>query len=284
MLHAQSARMSHVFHADFLHGPFLFVVVPMILLEGLYLAFVLKHDYDLKITAASLGVALGNILTKPITSLVFLLTFPFVSAFAPWHVSMNNVWAWIAAFIATEFAYYWAHRFGHTIRWMWATHSVHHSSPVYALPSAVRLGWTNALSGEWLCYLPLMLLGFPPAMITVLLTANLAYQFFLHTELSPKWGLLEAVLNTPAHHRIHHASNDAYLDRNFGGVLIVFDRLFGTFAADDGREPVRFGLTTPVNSSNPFVIAFAEWFRLGRDLFRSRSPREAFENVFGPPK
>lgn len=270
--------------SDFMHGPFLLVVMPLIVLEAVYIAFVLKHTYDLRITAASVGVAIGNIVAKPLNSLGFLLLFPLVAAFAPWHLPMTSWWVWLLAFIGTEFCYYWAHRFGHTIRWMWATHSVHHSSPVFELPSAIRLGWTNLLSGEWLCYLPLVLLGFPPTMILILLSVNLAYQFFLHTELSPRWGVLEAVLNTPAHHRVHHASNEAYLDKNFGGVTIVFDRLFGTFAADDGHEPVRFGLTTPIQSNNPLIIATREWRRMFSDARHSASPREALINLFGPPK
>ncbi|CAL4869654.1 hypothetical protein MMA231_03946 (plasmid) [Asticcacaulis sp. MM231] len=197
---------------------------------------------------------------------------------------MTDLWVWIAGFIGFEFLYYWMHRYSHTIRWLWASHAVHHSANSFNLPAAVRLGWTNALSGEWLMFLPMVLLGFPPLMVVLLLTGNLIYQFFLHTELSPKWGVLEHVLNTPAHHRIHHASNPQYLDRNFGGVLIVFDKWFGTFAVDDHSEPVVFGLTTPIHSYNPFVISLREWGRMLGDVTRSKSLVEAAGNLFGRPK
>ncbi len=269
---------------DLYHGAFLWVTLGFVALEALYTIFILRHDYDVRQTAASFGVALGNILTRPLTSAVMLVIFPFVAQYAPWSLSIHSVWVWVAGFFGFEFLYYWMHRFCHTIRWMWASHAVHHSSPAYALPSAIRLGWTNLLSGEWLMFLPMVLLGFPPVMVVILLSANLTYQFFLHTELSPKWGWLEKVLNTPAHHRIHHASNAVYLDKNFGGVLIVFDHLFGTFAADDHSQPVRFGLTNPINSYNPFVICLREWGRMLRDVAASRSLGEVTGNLFGPPK
>ncbi len=265
-------------------GPFLWIALGFVVLEALYIAFVARKPYDARETLASLGVAAGNLITRPLTSLVILTTFPWVARFAPWHLPDTNPLVWIAGFLAFEFLYYWMHRLSHTVRWMWASHAVHHSADHFTLPAAVRLGWTNVLSGEWLIYLPLVLIGFSPTLVVIFVTLDLSYQFFLHTELWPRWGVLEHVLNTPAHHRIHHASNDRYLDTNFGGVLIVFDKLFGTFALDDGQDPVRFGLTHPMRSYNPFVISLREWGRMGRDVLRARSPSQVVKTLFGPPQ
>ncbi|MBY0421837.1 MAG: sterol desaturase family protein, partial [Parvularculaceae bacterium] len=190
---------------------------------------------------------------------------------------------WVAGFFAVEFAYYWMHRWSHTVRWLWTSHSVHHSAAEFTLPAAIRLGWTNVFSGAWLVFAPLMLLGFPPLVVVVLLAANLKYQFLLHTELVGKLGPLEWILNTPSYHRVHHASNPVYLDRNFGGVLIVFDRLFGTFAAERNEEKIVYGLVEPLRSNNPFAIALHEWGRMGRDALRARDAGEIWTALFGRP-
>jgi sterol desaturase/sphingolipid hydroxylase (fatty acid hydroxylase superfamily) len=270
--------------SELYRGPFLLVALGLMALEAFYILYGLKREYGFKPMLASMGVALGNILTRPLTHGVILLVFPVVSQCAPWHLEITDVWVWILGFIGVEFTYYWMHRLSHTVRWFWASHSVHHSSESFTLPSAIRLGWTTALSGEWLLFLPMVLLGFPPVMIAALLAFNLVYQFFLHTELSPRWGVLEWVLNTPAHHRIHHASNALYLDKNFGGVVIIFDRLFGTFARDQGHETVRFGLTSGHTSYNPLSIALGEWRRLFNDMARARSFDSFWSAVAGRPR
>jgi len=132
--------------------------------------------------------------------------------------------ALLGLFVSSEFLYYWHHRASHRVRWLWATHSVHHSPTRLNLTAAIRLGWTGSISGSFVFFLPLAWIGFHPLMIVGMLSVNLLYQFFIHTELSPRLGPLEWVLNTPDHHRVHHASNDACLDKNYGGILIVFDR------------------------------------------------------------
>jgi sterol desaturase/sphingolipid hydroxylase (fatty acid hydroxylase superfamily) len=178
------------------------------------------------------------------------------------------------AFLLVEFAYYWMHRMSHTIAWMWATHSVHHSAEQLNLPAAIRLGATGLISLEWLPFVPLVYFGIAPAVVTGLLAFNLLYQFFLHSELIPKLGALEWVFNTPSHHRVHHARNERYLDRNFGGVLIVYDRLFGTVAIEREDEPPVYGLRGERRGLNPFVILFAGWagaFRRPRPVARDLS-------------
>jgi sterol desaturase/sphingolipid hydroxylase (fatty acid hydroxylase superfamily) len=166
---------------------------------------------------------------------------------------------------------------------MWATHSVHHSAGQMTLLASIRLGWTNLFSAGWVCYAPLVFAGFDPRMIAVLLAVNLRYQFFLHTEAVGRLGPLEWVFNTPSHHRVHHGTNPCYLDRNYGGVLIVFDRLFGSFAAERPDEPVRYGLAHRAPSHNPLKIAFGEWAALLRRAWTAPTARARAIALFGPP-
>ena len=169
------------------------------------------------------------------------------------------------------------------MRWFWATHAVHHSPNEFNLGIAYRFGWTGRLTGSAVFYVPMIWLGFPPQAVFATLALNLLYQFWLHTEWVPKLGWLEYVLNTPSHHRVHHASNAEYIDRNYGGVLIVFDRLFGTFAAERDDLPCRYGLVTPLKSNNPIRIAFHEWLKIARDLQRRAHRTRGVGYLFGPP-
>lgn len=193
-------------------------------------------------------------------------------------------WSWVLVFIGVEFAYYWQHRWSHAIRWVWATHAVHHSSNDLTFMAAARLPWTSAISGQFLVWIPLVLLGFPPERVGLFAGLNLSYQFFIHTEMFPRLGFLEWFLNTPSHHRVHHATNECYVDRNFGGVLIIFDRLFGTFVEERQDVPCRYGLTPPLLSANPVRIAFNEWINLFRDVARARTWRQRLVAAFGSPQ
>ncbi|KPF63639.1 sterol desaturase family protein [Porphyrobacter sp. AAP60] len=241
------------------------------------------RGYDLGSLGASLGVMVGQFVSKLINGGVVTAAMFAVFALAPVQWALDDWRTWAAGFIVLEFFYYWQHRFSHTIRWLWTSHAVHHSPNEFTLPAAVRLGWTGTISGAWVVLLPMALMGFHPVVIATLMAVNLRYQYFLHTEAVGKLGPLEWVFNTPSHHRVHHGSNPTYLDTNFGGVLIVFDRLFGTFVAERADEPVRYGLTTPVTSNNPFVIAFHEWANLWRDLKQARSVHSAWRALFGRP-
>ncbi|MBI1393721.1 MAG: sterol desaturase family protein [Alphaproteobacteria bacterium] len=239
--------------------------------------------YDLKALGGTLGVAIGQNISKVLTASLITGAFLLAHQAAPINWPMDDWRSWALGFVAVEFAYYWQHRFSHTIRWLWATHAVHHSPNEFILPAAIRLGWTGAISGGWMCFLPLAALGMPPLMISALLAANLQFQFFLHTEAVGKLGILELFFNTPSHHRVHHGSNAEYLDKNFGGVLIIFDRLFGTFAEELSDAPVIYGLTKPLETSNPFAIAFHEWRRMFEDAVNSRSVDELLRALFGRP-
>jgi sterol desaturase/sphingolipid hydroxylase (fatty acid hydroxylase superfamily) len=197
---------------------------------------------------------------------------------------MDTWWAFVLLFIGQEFCYYWYHRCGHRVRWFWATHSVHHTPNQLTLATAVRLGWTGKITGTALFFSPLLWLGFSPLAVTLAATGNLVYQFWLHTTWIPKLGsTFERWFNSPSNHRVHHGSNPEYLDRNYGGVLMVFDRLFGTYVEERADLPPKYGLTTPLLTYNPLRIAFHEWINLARDLRDARGARDIWRAVFAPP-
>lgn len=189
---------------------------------------------------------------------------------------------WLLLFVLLEFTYYWYHRLSHEVRWFWATHAVHHSIEEMNVLGSYRLGWTSKLSMAYLVHLPLMWIGFSPAAVATMLALNLFYQSWLHTNLIGKLGPLEGILNTPSAHRVHHAKNADYLDRNHGGVTMIFDRLFGTYVEEREDEPVEYGLVKSIGSTNPFTIAFHEWARMFDDLKRSH-PKHWLGYMFGPP-
>jgi sterol desaturase/sphingolipid hydroxylase (fatty acid hydroxylase superfamily) len=184
--------------------------------------------------------------------------------------------------VAQDLAYYWQHRASHRIRWMWASHVTHHSSPRLNLSTAFRQSLTYPLSGVWLFSLPLVWIGFTPTQVVTMGALNLAYQFFVHTETVRTLGWLEAVMNTPSHHRVHHARNNGYLDRNYAGIFIVWDRLFGTFTPE--RERCVYGLVHPLYSHNPLRLTFHEWIAMLRDARLASGARARLLQLFGPPE
>ena len=242
-----------------------------------------SSPYAWRGSLASIGVGIGYRLVG-----VLKLGIPVGVLYVLWdmriaEVPLDTVWGILLLFLGVEFAYYWFHRLSHEIRWMWATHAVHHSAEHLNILAAYRLGWTGLVSGGWLLFMPLIVLGFHPAAVLATLSFNLLYQAWIHTDLIPKLGKLEWVLNTPSHHRVHHATNADYLDRNYGGVLIIFDRLFGTYVEERDQDPCKYGLVTKLESNNPFVIAFHEWIKMAKDAATARTFRELAGYLFGPP-
>jgi len=193
-------------------------------------------------------------------------------------------WGIALLFVAQDFFYYVFHRASHRIRWMWASHVTHHSSNRLNLSTAFRQSLTYPVSGMWVFWLPLAWLGFAPPNIVAVVAINLALQFFVHTEVVGKLGWLEYVLNTPSHHRVHHARNPEYIDRNYAGVFIIWDKLFGSFTPEDPAVPCEYGLVTPVYSHNPLWLTFHEWGALLRDGRRRQSLGSRLQQVFGPPE
>ncbi|MBV8100504.1 MAG: sterol desaturase family protein, partial [Verrucomicrobia bacterium] len=178
-------------------------------------------------------------------------------------IPLDTAWGVALLFLGVDLVYYWSHRAAHEIRWMCANHVVHHTAEKISLPVGLRVGCTELLSGIWLIYVPLYLLGFNPAAATGMLALNKVYMIWLHTDFVGRLGPLEWVLNTPSHHCLHHASNSEYLDRNYGGILIIWDRLFGTFVREKPQTETAYGLVHPIGSLNPIKIAFHEMGRLG---------------------
>lgn len=256
----------------------------LVAIELVWRRWIARRGYDLGAMAASFGLAVGNALIKPLTAIVIGGVYVFLHELAPISFPVDDWRTWVAGFVAVEFVYYWFHRWSHEVRWLWATHVVHHSAEEFTLPAAIRLGWTNLLSGGWLLFGALALIGFPPVVIVTLLGINLLYQFLLHTEIFGRLGWLEWVLNTPAHHRVHHASNEDFLDKNYGGVVIVFDRLFGTFAQTSDEGTLRYGLVHGSPSRNPFVIALWEWFRMFQAFRTAQGWRNRLAALVGPPQ
>jgi sterol desaturase/sphingolipid hydroxylase (fatty acid hydroxylase superfamily) len=162
--------------------------------------------------------------------------------------------------VLQDFFYYWFHRASHRVRWMWAAHVVHHSSENMNFSTAFRQSLMYPLAGMWVFWMPLVIIGFEPKWVVFVVLLNLGLQFFVHTQWIRKLGPLEWVFNTPSHHRVHHGVNAQYIDKNYAGVLIVWDRLFGTFEPE--VEIVRYGISKPVDSFHPLIVTFAEW----RDL------------------
>lgn len=234
-------------------------------------------------SAASAVIMVGQRASGVLTALLFGGLYLWVWEHRLTTVPMDAWWALPLLFIGVEFFYYWQHRCAHESRWFWASHVTHHTPQHINLSAAYRLSWTSGITGHGFFMLPMVLLGYHPAAVFGMLAGNLLYQFWLHTEQVPRLGLLEGIFNTPANHRVHHASNPLYLDRNYGGVLVVFDRLFGTWQPELLEEPCRFGLTHQLETHNPLRIVFHEWLNLGRDLLTARSLREVAGYLFAAP-
>jgi alkylglycerol monooxygenase len=187
--------------------------------------------------------------------------------------SATGLLLWLVAILAWDFCYYWAHRFGHEISILWAAHAVHHQSEEYNLSTALRQTSTSFLF-NWLFYLPLFIIGFPVEVVATANAIDLIYQFWVHTRHIGKLGWLERVFVTPSNHRVHHAQNDVYIDRNYGGILIVWDRLFGTFQDELDDEPVRFGVRKQLKSWNPFWANLQVYDYLLFDALRTKRWRD----------
>ena len=194
-------------------------------------------------------------------------------------------WSYILCFIAYDFVYYWSHRFQHTIRWGWASHVVHHSSQHYNLSTALRQPWVSFVTGFFVLSIPLVLIGFHPALIAFSASLNLLYQFWIHTEVIDRLpGPVEAVMNTPSHHRVHHGKNPRYLDSNYAGVFIVWDRMFGTFVPEEKTDPVRYGLVKDIGTFNPLRVATHEYVGILKDASQpGLSLGQRLRYMFAPP-
>ncbi|MEJ5896525.1 sterol desaturase family protein [Aquabacterium sp. G14] len=192
-------------------------------------------------------------------------------------------WTFAALFLGVEFCYYVFHRASHRIRWFWCAHVVHHGSEHMNFTTAMRQSWLYSFAGNWLFYTPLVWLGFEPRWVLFALAINLAYQFFVHTQWIAKLPApIEFIFNTPSHHRAHHGRNPRYIDKNYGGTLIIFDRLFGTFVPE--TEAPDYGLVRQVHSHNPIWLTIHEWVAMLRDMARPGPWSERLKHLWAPPE
>ncbi len=248
--------------------PFFFLLIALELLADRWRGV---STYRLADAINSLSAGVLSTTVGLLTKVVGLLTYTF--AWQHWGVfelSAQNIWVWIFAFVFYDFCYYWNHRLGHERNVLWAAHSVHHQSEEYNLSTALRQTSTGWIFG-WVFYLPMALLGIPPLVFLTVAALNLLYQFWVHTRHIPKLGWFEWVFISPSNHRVHHAQNTVYMDRNYGGVFIVWDRLFGTFQEELDAEPVVFGVTTPLASWNPLWANLQFYAALWQDAVRAES-------------
>jgi sterol desaturase/sphingolipid hydroxylase (fatty acid hydroxylase superfamily) len=236
--------------------------------------------YELRDTRTSLTMGLGNVTVNVVWKLAVVAVYAALYELTPLRLDAGDWWVWVLLFFADDLAYYWFHRVSHESRVFWASHVVHHSSQHYNLSTAVRQTWVPMTYLPF--WLPLPLLGFEPWMILLAQSWSLIYQFGLHTERIGKLPRpLEAILNTPSHHRVHHGANEQYLDRNYGGILVIWDRLFRSFEPEGER--VRYGLTTNIETHNPVRVAFHEYHALARDLRATRSWRTRWNLLLRGP-
>ncbi len=241
-----------------------------------------KASYETKDTATSLLMGLGSTLAGLATGGVVVAATLWVYQHRLFNIPMTAIWAWIAIVLLEDLTYYVFHRISHERRFWWAAHVNHHTSQHYNLSTALRQTWTGGVAGTWALWLPLAFLGFPPAMIALQKGVSLVYQYWIHTESIrrlPRW--FEAVFNTPSHHRVHHARNPVYLDRNYAGILIIWDRLFGTFQPELDAEPCRYGIVKNLGTFNIVRVAFHEWIAMATDV--ARHPRYLMGYIFGRP-
>lgn len=243
--------------------------VLLVLLEMLWAWRKSPDSYEPRDTLTSLAMGLGSTIAGLLTAGLVGSAFAAVYQYRLFEIGWAW-WAWAACFILDDLAYYWFHRTAHRVRWFWASHVNHHSSQHYNLSTALRQTWTGTIAFSFIFRLPLLLIGFPPAMILFCAGLNLIYQFWFHTEAvdkCPRW--FEAVFNTPSHHRVHHATNPLYLDRNYAGVFIVWDRLFGTFQPEEAAIRPHYGIVKQLGSFNLLWAVFHEWIGIGRDVWNA---------------
>ncbi|MBH2034767.1 MAG: sterol desaturase family protein [Pseudomonadales bacterium] len=248
--------------------PFFFVLIGLELLVDRWRGV---STYRLADSINSLSAGVLSQVSGLLTKSLGLLTYGFaVQHLALFDLSAQQTWVWVLAFVLYDFCYYWNHRLGHERNVLWAAHSVHHQSEDYNLSTALRQTSSGFLFG-WIFYLPLAVLGVPLLVFLTVAALNLLYQFWVHTRHVPKLGWYEWAFVTPSNHRAHHAQNAIYMDRNYGGVFILWDRLFGTFQEELDEDPVIFGVTTPLASWNPLWANLQFYVQLWRDAARAAS-------------
>ncbi len=237
----------------------------------------MKNAYNTKDFLASASIGFGNLFVNGLTKIAMFSVVVFFYNLVPWSIPATW-WSYIVCLVTLDFFRYWAHRIAHEQRFWWSTHVVHHSSEHYNFSTSFRLSWTQNI--KLVFFLPVVLMGFDPFVFFIVHQIEVLYQFWIHTELIRKLPKpIEYIFTTPSHHRVHHAVNDKYIDKNYGSTFIIWDRIFGTFQPEE--EQAVYGITKPVNTYNPFVLVFHAWGDLIKDI--AKRPGKAFQILFGSP-
>lgn len=268
----------------FLLGALPAVFIAVAMAEAFVLSYLRPGSVDWASVWATSVIGVGRRVTDLVPLAVAMPGAQWLYEHRLMNLDSHTLWGGLVLFLLIDFVFYGYHRASHRCRWLWATHAVHHSSTQLHFYAAFRLGWTNKITLALVFFVPLCVLGYSPMAVLTMLMMNLLLQMWLHSEWIPKLGVLEHVLNTPSHHRVHHATQTGYLDKNFGGLLIIFDRLFGTHALEDESMPCTYGLRGTAPSHNPFWIVLREWWQLLRDVRRTPSLRGALTLLLGPPR
>ena len=248
------------------------LLLVFVAVESTWSALRKRRTYNLRDSLANVAISVGNNLLRPLSLAWKYVVFSWIEPFQVYALPYTG-WAFLMTFLIADCAYYWYHRLSHEVPVLWTMHHTHHSSPWMNLTTAVRLNWVANFVSPFF-FAPFILLGVSPEWMTASLALGLFYQFFLHTAAVPPLGWLEGkLLNTPSAHRVHHGSNSVYIDRNYAGALIVWDRLFGTYQAE--VEPVRYGVTTGFVGHNPLVIQLAPLWKYLRGQWRREKEIDA---------
>ncbi|MGZ8261059.1 MAG: sterol desaturase family protein [Caldimonas sp.] len=242
-----------------------------------------RAGYRLNDALSSIGLGVMSQVAGVFTAVLTLAVYAWAHQhFALWQLSPASPWTWAIGLVAYDFLYYWHHRAGHRVALFWAAHVVHHQSEDYNLSTALRQTSSGWLAG-WIFYLPMALAGFPPLVFAVVALIDLLYQFWVHTEQVGRLGWFDRWFCAPSNHRVHHAVNDVYLDRNYGGVFLVWDRLFGTYAEEDPAVPCVYGTRAPLRSWNPIRANLQVYADLGRDSWRATRGLDKLRVWLKPP-
>lgn len=255
------------------------VMLSLVVLEWVISLRQSRESYNTKDTWAAIAIGIGNLISSAMVKVgIFFLVVVFYNI-SPFRIP-PTWWSYILCIIALDFARYWAHRIAHEQRFWWATHVTHHNSRKYNFTVSFRLSWTQHI--KIVFFLPVVMMGFDPLVFFICHQIEVLYQFWIHTEYIKKLPApIEFIFTTPSHHRVHHATNEKYIDKNYGSTFIIWDRMFGTFQPEE--EQAIYGITKNVNTYNPITLVFHEWVDIFKDLTKAKSFREGWWLVWGNP-
>lgn len=260
----------------------LIAISPIFLVCIAYEFLKYRQHYIIKDSMANTALALMHQGADAIALFFLMPFFYWLFEFRLFEIELD-VLSLFFAFLLQDFLYYWFHRASHHIHWLWAAHVVHHSSTEMNFSTAFRQSIMYPIAGMWLFWMPMILIGFDPKIVFTIVALNLAFQFFVHTKIIGKLGTFEKIFNTPSTHRVHHAVNPGYLDKNFAGVLVIWDRMFGTYVEEQDDKPCRYGIVGQIETFNPITISFHQWVHLFKTTMKAKGVSAKFGVIFRYP-